>query len=341
MSAHIFISYRTSDGADKATALARDLGRVFGPAAVFLDKDDLAGGSVWRQEIGRTLQERPVLLLLLTPDLIETRLPDGRLRIDDPADPVRREVEAARTAGAHLIPVLCDGLQGPPDATRLPAPFDHLGELTWRKLRAYDWTTDVERIVADLRTLGIADAAPTAPAPPSAAAPARRPLGALAAALLLAGAATVAWWWTAREPAAALPIGVAGRWAATLWQGEHTLIVITPTADGLGLASAPIAIADRADWADYRKFWRERFQTDLNAVMYRGAGQLRADPGQPVAIDIAIKVHAVPDSGEPLDGGNLSATLSSDGRRLSGTLWLNGAQAGQPATLIREGATAP
>ena len=45
MSARIFISYRTADGVDKATALARDLGVVFGDEAVFLDKDDLRGGS--------------------------------------------------------------------------------------------------------------------------------------------------------------------------------------------------------------------------------------------------------------------------------------------------------
>ena len=45
MAARIFISYRSSDGKDKATALARELGAVFGDAQVFLDKDDLRGGS--------------------------------------------------------------------------------------------------------------------------------------------------------------------------------------------------------------------------------------------------------------------------------------------------------
>ena len=106
MAARLFISYRTSDGADKATALARDLGRVFGDAMVFLDKDDLAGGSAWRDEIGRAIGRRPVLLLLLTPDLLGARAADDRLRIDDPADPVRRELEVALAAVARVIPVL-------------------------------------------------------------------------------------------------------------------------------------------------------------------------------------------------------------------------------------------
>jgi len=211
MGARIFISYRTADGLDKATALARDLGRVFGSDTVFLDKDDLPGGSAWRAEIDRTLQARPVLLLLLTPQLVEAKGPDGRLRIADPADPVRRELEAALEAGAHVVPVLCDGLQALPDSTVLPAPFHHIGELTWRKLRAYDWTHDVERLVTDLRALGIegppppgaaaAEAAPVAAQTgPRASASGRRRL-ALAAGAVAAAAALAWWWWAGRAPA--------------------------------------------------------------------------------------------------------------------------------------------
>jgi hypothetical protein len=352
MAARIFISYRTGDGADKATALARDLGQVFGSDAVFLDKEDLPGGSAWRQEIGRTLQQQPVLLLLLTPQLIEATGPDGRLRIADADDPVRREVELALEASAHLIPVLCDGLQGPPDATRLPAPFNRIGELTWRKLRAYDWAHDVERLVVDLVALGVprvagdpaAASATTTPAPaPAAAAPTRRwvATGLVAATLAVAAAASLSWWWSDRTPDAPAPaagIGqnLAGRWLATLSRGERVVAVFTQAGDRLTLATEPIPIASRTDWADYRKFWRERFASDLDSVMYRGEGLLLTDPGQPARIDIALKVHAVPDSGEPVDGGNLSATLSADGAQLSGTLWLNGEQSSQPALLQRE-----
>ena len=51
MTARVFISYRTSDGADKATALSRDLDALFGQEQIFLDKDDLPAGSRWRDEI--------------------------------------------------------------------------------------------------------------------------------------------------------------------------------------------------------------------------------------------------------------------------------------------------
>jgi hypothetical protein len=334
VTARIFISYRTGDGADKATALARDLGRVFGSDAVFLDKEDLPGGSAWQQEIGRALQQQPVLLLLLTPQLIEATGPDGRLRIADADDPVRREVELALEASAHLIPVLCDGLQSPPDATRLPAPFNRIGELTWRKLRAYDWGHDVERLVADLAALGVprvgADADAVGAAAPSAALPTpAAPTRRLATTGLVLGALAVAaslsWWWASRTPDTPAPAAstgpqLAGRWLATLSRGERVVAVFTQTGDRLTLATEPIPIAARADWAEYRKFWHERFGAELGAVMYRGEGLL----------------HAVPDSGEPVDGGNLSATLSADGAQLSGTLWLNGEQSSQPAQLQRE-----
>ena len=135
MSARIFISYRTADGLDKATALARDLGEVFGDQAVFLDKDDLRGGSAWRNQIHRALDARPVLLLV-TPQLISAVGSHGLPRIADADDPVRRELEIALEASARVIPVLCDGLNGPPDAGSLAPPFDRIGELTWRHLRA-------------------------------------------------------------------------------------------------------------------------------------------------------------------------------------------------------------
>lgn len=362
--ARIFISYRTSDGMDKATALARDLGRVFGDEAVFLDKDDLRGGSAWRAEVGRTLDGRPALLLLLTRDLLGARDAEGLLRIADPADPVRRELETALEAGASIIPVLCDGLDAPPDARHLPAPFHHIGELTWRKLRAYDWAHDVERLVGDLKALEVPPlqatpaanpGAATGPAAQAPAAIAEQPTTQAAArratvALLAAAGVAVMLWWSQRAPVTppqanappAATVGgeplptVGGRWSAVLWQGERVNVVLTQTGSTLALASEPIDIAQRPDWIEYRKSWREQTGRSLDAVMYRGEGRLVADPGQAPAVDIALQVRTVPDSTSAVDGGNLSATLSPDGQHLTGTIWLNGSQSEQPATLERE-----
>jgi len=340
--ARVFISYRSSDGRDKATALARELGQRFGDAAVFLDKDDLRGGSVWRDEVVRAIGQKAALLLLLTPDLLGAVGADGRLRIGDPDDPVRQELAAALAQGVHVIPVLCDGVETPPDSKTLPPPFDRLAEFTWRRLRAYDWRGDVQRLADDLAALGIAALVPAAllvplpeVAPPvvraSTAPPRRRTLlvaAAVSAALVLGAMA-----WQRRGPAAGP--GLAGDWAATLVRGEQVGVTLAVDGDQVTLLSAPITITTRPDWAEYRQFWRERFGADLDRVLYRAKGRLVREPGRLPRIDLALQVLPA-EAGEAVDSGNLSATLSADGQRLDGTVWLNSAQAEWPAVLVRE-----
>lgn len=372
MPAQIFISYRSVDGMDKATALARDLGAVFGPEQVFLDKDDLSGGSAWRDEVQRAIEQQPVLLLLMTPQLLGATSASGALRIAEPDDPVRREVSAALGAGARLIPLLCDGLDTPPDATQLPAPFNRIGELTWRRLRAYDWAADVQRIVRDLVSAGVTPAKaldapaaspPTPSANPSPAAPAGTPsmprtslpppstrrhtlwLGLSGAALALLA---VGWLWNStqrtsgrpRDAAATPGAGpvaddVSGDWA-TRWVRNETLSLhLEQTGETVTLASTPVPIGAREDWAAYRRSWRERTGTELGSVAYRGVGTVGRLAGLPLAIDIALRVVALP-AEETIDSGNLSASLSGDGRRLVGKLWLNSEQAEHSVELTRD-----
>lgn len=330
MPARIFISYRTADGVDKATALGRELGRIFGDDAVFLDKDDLRGGSAWRAEIARTIDSQPALLLLLTPQLLAAVDASGQTRIAAADDPVRRELEEALAAGARVIPLLCDGLAAPPDAAQLPAPFNGLAELTWRQLRAYDWEHDIERLVGDLEALGIPRIAAATPATKTAGPGFSRHLLAGGLAMLLAGVLGL---WMAMRPDH--PAGLSGRWQAQLWQGEQVVLVLSEQAGVVTLASEPIPIARRPDWAEYRQFWRQRMGTDLAAVMYRGEGKRIDAPDLPPAVDIALQVLPSPDGGEPVDSGNLSARLATDGSTLTGHIWLNGAQAEQPARLTR------
>jgi len=150
----------------------------------------------------------------------------------------------------------------------------------------------------------------------------------------LAIAIAVALWMFARDGATG---SVAGNWRAQLWQGEQVMLVLSETGDTVTLASAPIFIIERPDWADYRRFWRERGGGELNAIMYRDEGRRIDAPGVAPALDIGLQVLPSPEGGAAaIDAGNLSLRLSADGRTPTGRIWLNGAQADQPAVLTRQ-----
>ncbi|MGH8537236.1 MAG: toll/interleukin-1 receptor domain-containing protein [Gammaproteobacteria bacterium] len=344
MTPRVFISYRTSDGADKATALARELDALFGDAQVFLDKDDLPAGSRWHDVIRHTLGSRPVLLVLVTPQYLDALDTQGRRRIESPDDPVRNELAAALAADAHIIPVLCDGVAQTPDASALPPPLDQLAERTWRRLRAYDWKQDVARLAADLRALSIeahTDAPATTVRPAGDAPPARRRrtvvfgLGGLA---LLAAAGSGWWWWQAPRNATRLSgtwtAMIAPRGAPTVRNAERLQFRIEHDGDRLRLTSVPVEIERDPAWAEYRKFWRERTGQALRHVVYRGVGTVRFDPGVPGSIDVAMRIETQTGEG-PIDGGNLQAAVGEAGRRMTGRLWLNGEQAERVVELRR------
>ena len=230
----------------------------------------------------------------------------------------------ALASGARVIPVLGDGLGDAPDATAWPAPLNQLAELTWRRLRAYDWAADVQRLAQDLRAHGVAPAM-AVDAAGTTALRWRRPLLAAAAVVLVAALGLGAW--LARPD----PNSVAGRWQVTWVRGEQTVLVFTQQGNEVALTSEPVDVSQREDWAASRTFWRER-GGDLRQVVYRGAGKLRRDPGVPALADIALKVQAVPGN-EDIDSGNL--TFSFTGEQGQGKQWLNGEQAEHAATLKR------
>jgi TIR domain len=326
MPPRIFISYRTSDGADKATALARELNAVFGEAQVFLDKEDLTAGQRWRDAIGAALDTKPILLLLITPDVLGERL-------NDPADPVRHEVAAALSCNADVIPLLADGVERLPAAHEWPAEMHPLAERTWRRLRAYDWRADVDRLVADLVALGVPRAGGAVPVPRRAG---QRDLH--AAALLGGG---LAWWQTGGSTAPTTTVG--GDWrlrvAAPANEAgsllEAVQLRVTLQGEDVTLHSEPIDITRDPAWTGFAQQWHERFGDKLEQVVWRGRGRTVRESGAMPAIDVALRVET-PAGSEPIETGALFAELSSDGQRMSGRLWMNGEQAERTLEMARE-----
>jgi len=359
MSTRVFISYRSSDGADKATALARDLDNLFGHDQIFLDKDDLPAGSRWRDEIARTLHASPILLVLVTPNYLGAHDGAGGRCIDRADDPVRDELQTALAANAHVIPLMCDGVNETPPPADLPRPFDQLGERTWRRLRAYDWREDLARLGDDLRALGVvprttpgelASTAASTPAPlaalPAGGVPASmgRRIAIAGIAFLVGAGGYAAWRWQQKKA-----LSLAGRWRASVGKrgatgardGEIVIVTITEDGESLRLSSSAVDIERDPDWQNYRDFWQHEKGQPLNRIFYRGEGVVQGEEGAPDAPAgprrILLSVHVdAPEGGDPIDTGALRGTVEPDARRIRARLWLNSEQGERVVDLRRE-----
>lgn len=368
----IFISYRSSDGKKDAARLAADLNERFGEQLVFYDKQDLVGGSSWRDAINATLGSQPVVLVLITPDLLGAQHPEGGRRVDREDDPIRGELLTARNSGAVIIPLLTDGVQMPASHL-LPAPLQFLSEAHARPLRTDDWNADLQRIVDDLRAHRIAAPA----ASPPAIQPLVSPMAATSAHGLLRwlkiGGAAVA-----VLVAALLVIGLLApddNGGPTSGVDTPPPVIASPAPPQTTAASPEVvpnlAAAPKATPANPAGVWwsvdAAGHRTRVQITLYDQQAHLQTDPipvawypewqayaqrlaSQGVVFDqiayggtgqwaqgqlqIAFDVKSTAGHG-PLDTGALTLALSADGLELTGQLWSNGDQTHTPLRLVR------
>lgn len=348
----LFISYRSSDGRKDAARLAADLNEYFGDPLVFYDRQDLVGGTSWRAAITATRGARPVVLVLVTPDLLGAEHPEGGRRIDRADDPIRGELITAEQHGAVVLPLLVDGTAMPP-AHQWPPPLRFVAEAHARPLRTDDWNVDLQRIIEDLKAHGIAPASDTATSglQPLMATTARSlvrrvqgglmVIGGLIVALVAIGlllpedpGRTSAETAAPSAPAAATAAhgaragDVSGVWWAVDAAGHSTRVQVTLHGSDAVLQTDAIPVAHDAAWQAYAQRLREQ-GTAFDHIRYGGAGRWAG--GQ---LQIAYDVHSTEGHG-PLDTGSLTLTLAADGQELRGERWSNGEQASQPLRLVR------
>ena len=144
--ARVFLSYRRTDTAGHAGRLAEALNERFGRGAVFMDIDSIGPGADFHERIDKSLGASNVALILIGDEWLASTGPEGRRRIDDEQDVVRREVAAAlRRPGLVVIPVLVEG-------TRMPAESELPDELApLARRNAFDlsnkrWSYDVSQL---------------------------------------------------------------------------------------------------------------------------------------------------------------------------------------------------
>jgi len=149
----VFICYRRAEAEYAAGALGRELRAHFGEDQVFRDKEDIGGGEAWKHKVLTAIGRESALLMLIGPRWLDTRDASGKRRIDDPADPIRMELQDALRDGAAIIPVLLENASMPA-AGELPPELAPLAEHNALKLHDSDWQYNLDRILLTLEKAG-------------------------------------------------------------------------------------------------------------------------------------------------------------------------------------------
>jgi hypothetical protein len=168
--ADVFLSYRRDDSRSATGRLADDLQATLGPGRVFRDVASIAPGLDFEAALARAIGGARVVLAVIGPRWLEARDGEGRRRLDDPLDTVRRELEAAVAAGITIVPVLVEGARMP-SAQALPPSLAAVARAQAITLDDEGWQDDVRRLMTALRDRHAVEpdlpaaAAPTLPIP--------------------------------------------------------------------------------------------------------------------------------------------------------------------------------
>src|SRR5262249_52900313 len=121
----IFLSYRRSDSMSASGRLYERLAAQYSRANVFKDIDSIPGAADFRAAILQTVSQCALHRVVSGQHWLEARDERGRRRLDNPADLVRLEIEAALENDVPVMPVLVEGASMPPKAM-LPQSLQQL-----------------------------------------------------------------------------------------------------------------------------------------------------------------------------------------------------------------------
>jgi hypothetical protein len=235
--ATVFISYRRSDAAPYAGRLYDRLTRRFGDDAIFMDIDDIELGADFPNVIAGTLARTEVVLVLIGPGWAGAQADGGRRRLDDPADFVRQEVQAAIRLNKRIVPVLVGGA-AMPQASDLPPQLAALPRYNALELGDARFEADFARLMEALDPPGNRR-------PPGAdfvRGPARRRI--LAGAFVVVLLAAAGWWLAPgllKGNTAAKPAKADGNWVAAVtygWGATHEERFVFTTSESQLLGAA-------------------------------------------------------------------------------------------------------
>jgi len=157
----VVIVYRRADSAGLAGRVYDRLIAHYGDGSAFLDIYSIPWAANWTERVKQASVRGQILLALIGRNWLG-RTSDGRVRINDEADPVRLEIETALQAHVPVFPVLLDGASMP-KATELPDGLKSLSSINAISVDAgRDFDVDMARL---LQLLDQRLASPTAVSP--------------------------------------------------------------------------------------------------------------------------------------------------------------------------------
>ncbi len=146
----VFLSYRRKDSPGYAGRISDHIRRHLGSGLVFRDVDELEAGADFVDTIEKTISACRAFILVIGPQW-NPRDKDGRARLDDPQDWVRREIAGALAHNLFMIPALVDGARMPA-VDELPAEIAAITRRHAIELDDGRFESDVERLVRAVRS---------------------------------------------------------------------------------------------------------------------------------------------------------------------------------------------
>jgi hypothetical protein len=123
----IFISYRHGDSKPYVGRIYDRLVTMYDEKEVFRDVDSIKVGESFLQAIEEAQASCDALIAVIGPDWLTARDDEGRLRLEDPHDTVRREIETALAREMTVVQALVGGARKP-DKQALPGRLTELYE---------------------------------------------------------------------------------------------------------------------------------------------------------------------------------------------------------------------
>lgn len=148
---NIFISYRRSDSEDICGRIYDRLVLEFSKENVFKDTENIPPGVDFRFELERAVRSCNVMLVIM--GLTWTK-GENRVRLNDPDDFVRFEIEIALQRDIPVVPVFVQKRIKMPPQTHLPASLHALIYRNAREGRPDpDFHKDMDRLIAEIKTI--------------------------------------------------------------------------------------------------------------------------------------------------------------------------------------------